>query len=287
MPVDYRAPNINARRLGLYLRLTREFVELSYEEAAARVGCASEWLVRVETGFERPSPVEVERVLERYGVREANMAEVMIDLASRPDGPPWLAGHMDRLKASMRDVLIMESEASVIHTYGVQLVPELARAEPYARLLLPHVKLDCDVEVEWDLLRSRQRYRASGRPRLLDVMVDEGALTMPGVDPGVMAAQLRHLLELSAGAAGIVRVVPYDAAMYETRACPFDVLEFPGVNDRLSLVHTILGTDFGHGDLTDTWNFIREKSAISPDDSRDLMREILAKHEANEGAAAG
>jgi hypothetical protein len=31
MPIDYRAPNINARRLGSYLQRIRELLELSYE----------------------------------------------------------------------------------------------------------------------------------------------------------------------------------------------------------------------------------------------------------------
>ncbi|GAA2110650.1 helix-turn-helix domain-containing protein [Actinomadura alba] len=277
MPVDYRAPNINARRLGLYLRRTREFLELSYTEAAARVRCESEWLVRVETGFESPSPAEVERILERYQVREAKVAEVMIDLASRPHGPEWLEAHADRLTASKRDALIMESEASVIHSYGVQLVPYMARVESYARHLAPHLAPGCDVDVEWDLLNSRQRYRAGGRRRVLDVIIDERALTLPLTEPGVMAAQLRHLLDLGVSPDTTIRVVPSGAVFFEARACPFDVLEFPEIGDRLTLTHTALGTEFGYGDLTDTWILIEEKSAISPDDSRNLIHRLLAE----------
>jgi hypothetical protein len=76
------------------------------------------------------------------------------------------------LKASERDVLIMESEASVIHTYGVLTVPCLARAEAYVRHLAPRIDPDCDVDAEWDLLDNRQRYRPGGRRRELDVIID-------------------------------------------------------------------------------------------------------------------
>ncbi|MGH3391371.1 MAG: helix-turn-helix domain-containing protein [Actinomadura sp.] len=277
MPVDYRAPNINARRLGLYLRQTREILELSYEEAAALLLCECEWLVRVETGFESPSPAEVERMMERYQVRGAKMADVMIDLSSRPDGPVWLARHADRLKASVRDVLIMESEASVIHTHGVQLVPQLVRAERYARHLAPHLNPGCDVDVEWDLLDNRQRYRAGGRARTLDVIIDEGALTLQLTEPEAMVAQLRHLLDLSERPETTIRLIPRDAQWYETRIYPFDVLEFSEVNDRISLDHTILGTDVSRGDLTEIWTHIERESAASPDESRDLIRRILAE----------
>ncbi|WP_433338153.1 helix-turn-helix domain-containing protein [Spirillospora sp. CA-294931] len=277
MPIDHREPNINARRLGLYLRLTREALRLSYEDAAAVAGCASDWLVRVETGFARPAPVEVERIMERYRIREARMADVMIDLASRLDGPAWLAAHADGLKASTRDVLIMESEASVVHSYGVQLVPELARAERYSRHLAPHLHPGCDVDLEWDLLSSRQRHRVDGRPRTLDVIIDERALTLPLTEPEAMVAQLHHLLDLGESAEATIRLVPDDAALYEARAYPFDVLEFPEVNDRVPLIHTIVGTDFGQADLSGVWTFIEERSALPPDDSRALILQILTE----------
>ncbi len=277
MPVDYRAPNINARRLGLYLRVIREeLLELSYEEAAAQVRCASEWLVRVETGFEWPSPAEVERMLERYHVREAKVADVIIDLASRPAGPPWLAAHVDRLKASTRDILILESEASVIHSYGVHCAPDLVQAEPYARFLLPHQKLDCDVDVEWDLLNSRQRYRAGGRRRVLDVIIDEHVLERLPTELEVMIAQLRHLLDAGRGPDTTIRVVPKDARWYEDRTHSFDVLEFPEVKDRVTVVHNALGIDFGYGDASDILTEI-EELALPPDESREVLRRHLAE----------
>lgn len=275
MPIDYRAPNINARRLGLYLRRIREFLDLSYEQAAAQVGCESEWLVRVETGFTWPSPAEAERMLERYRVREAMVADVVIDLASRPAGPEWLAAHVDRLKASERDVLIMESEASVVHTYGVQTVPHLLRAEGYARELLPHQRPGCDVDEEWDLLSNRQRHQVGDRRRRIDAIIDDCALSRTPVEPEVMIAQVRHLLDLSAGPDVTVRMIPGDATWYEARLHPFDVLEFPEVEDRLTLVHHVLGTDFAPEDLTSTWTLIEDESTLPADESRDLLQRIL------------
>ncbi|GAA2442702.1 hypothetical protein GCM10010191_68790 [Actinomadura vinacea] len=275
MSGDYRGPNINARRLGLYLQHTREVLGLSYEEAAVQGGCESEWLVRVETGFETPAPVQVERLLERYQVREAKVAELMIDLAHRPHGPAWLAG-LD-LKAEARDALISESEASVIRTYAVQKVPELAQAEPYARFLASVQIMECDVEAEWKLLDDRQRFRPGGRRRFLDVIVDELAVTLPIQDPHVMAAQLRHLLALGDHPDSRVRIVPRAAAFYEARAYPFDVLEFPGISDRICLVHTALGIGISHCDLSDAWTTIETKSALSPEESRTLLQDLLTR----------
>jgi hypothetical protein len=53
------------------------------------------------------------------------------------------------------------------------------------------------------------------------------------------------------------------------------VLEFPEVEDRLTLVHHVLGTDFAPDDLSGTWTLIEEKSALPPDDGRDLLGRLL------------
>jgi hypothetical protein len=58
-----RQPGILARVLGSMLGTVREIAGLSYEEAAARLGCEPDWLVRAETGFEVAVPEEVERWL--------------------------------------------------------------------------------------------------------------------------------------------------------------------------------------------------------------------------------
>lgn len=270
-----RDPNINARRLGLYLQRVREFVGGSYGEVALAVGCEVDWLVRVETGFGRPTPEEVEGLLVAYGVREANVAEIMIDLASRPDGPEWLAAHEERFRRGQRDVLISESEASVVRTFGSLLVPYLARSEVYFRCTEPQLHPDNDVELEWDLLSNRQRYRPGGRRRELQVIIDERVLDPRGEEE-MMEAQLRHLLELGAGPDTTVHVIPKEAAFYEERAHPFDVLEFPGVADHISIAHMPHGSEITPYDLTDIWHFIKDKSALSPSDSRDLIVDHLA-----------
>ncbi|MFC0036913.1 helix-turn-helix domain-containing protein [Actinomadura rayongensis] len=64
MAVDRR--KADSWRLGLYLRRTRELLDLSYERAAEHIGCDVDWLVRVETGFASLSTRHVRHILERY-----------------------------------------------------------------------------------------------------------------------------------------------------------------------------------------------------------------------------
>lgn len=285
MARDYRAPNINARRLGKYLEIVREQVcELSYPEAAEQLGCTAEWLARVETGFEEPSPAVVERMLTDYRCREARIADVLIDIAARPAGPPWLAAHTERIPASERDILTMESEASMIRAYTCRLMPALLQAEPYARVILPHGRLgagEVDVDAEWDLLRSRQEHRAGTGQRIIEAIIDEGALkfTLKSFPPEVRVAQLRHLLDRDDDPFTTIRVVPLTVPISEDRINPFDIFEFPEVNDRVTVAYSIAGASVSSVDATPTWERIDRDLALPSDESRAFIGRYLAEYE--------
>ena len=108
------------------LQTAREVAGLSYDEAAARLGCEADWLVRVETGFAAAGPDEVARILVEYGVREARAADTIIDMARRAAAPPpWLAPHTSRMSAAARDVLLVEAEATLAQVHGFLLIPYL------------------------------------------------------------------------------------------------------------------------------------------------------------------
>ncbi|GAA0264172.1 hypothetical protein GCM10009527_070310 [Actinomadura nitritigenes] len=267
MPVDYRAPNINARSLGQQLRKIRELLELSYPDAAALLGRDADWLARVETGFGDVTPEQVGAILDAYGAPDRVRA-VLVDLATRPEGPPWLARHVGRLKALVRDIYTVESESPYIHTFGISRMPELVWCEEYARLVFG--VREADPDEEWDLLRNRQEHRPLGEPRTLDVIIDGYMLESPGGRADVLHAQVTHLLDLATDARATVRVVPTGAGAYAGLHGAFDVLEFPGVTERISLVHSALGIDTAQADLWDTWKLVEEK-ALTPAASRALL----------------
>jgi transcriptional regulator with XRE-family HTH domain len=274
MAVDYRAPNINARRLGRHFRQIREALRLSYDEAAEMVGCEVTWLIRLETGFEQVTPDQVRLTLDRYEVPEHRIRTVLLDLATRQAGPPWLAGHAGRIKALVRDLLTLESESPVIHTYGILVLPELVRTEAYARMCLEYQVPGVDVDREWDLLDNRQRHRPGGRRRILDVILDETAITRPAPRPEVMRDQLGGLIALSEDPRATVRVIPMSVGAHAGLEGAFDVMEFPHLDDRVSTVHGALGIDLAYGDLTGTWRLL-EKVALPPPASRAMIRDAM------------
>jgi transcriptional regulator with XRE-family HTH domain len=252
-----RQPGVLARMVGSMLQKAREVAGLSYDEAASRLGYEADWLARVETGFVVACPEEVARILVEYGMREAAVADTIIDLARRAaDPPPWLAPHTSRMTAADRDLLLVEAEATLAQVHGFRLVPFLAQAEGYFRELAPHVFPGCDVDREWDLLSHRQAHRPAGVTRLLDVIIDETALELSLDRPGLMAGQVRHLLTLADSPHATVRVIPQDAVFWEKRGCNFDILSFAGTTDRIGVSYTILGASLASSDLYDAWTHI-------------------------------
>jgi transcriptional regulator with XRE-family HTH domain len=133
--------------LGSMLQTAREIAGLSYDRAAARLGCQTDWLICVETGFAAAGPEEVARILLEYGVREAAAADTVIDMARRVAAPPpWLAPHASGLSAAGRDVLLVEAEATLAQIHGFLLIPYLVQSEGYFREITPGVFPGCDVD---------------------------------------------------------------------------------------------------------------------------------------------
>jgi transcriptional regulator with XRE-family HTH domain len=272
-----RRPGIWARMLGSMLQAAREAAGLSYDAAAALLGCEADWLIRAETGFVVAAPEEVARILAQYGTVDAAVAGQVIGLARRAAAPPpWLPAHVSRLTAANRDVLLVEAEAALARVHGFRLIPELVQTEEYFRAISAGPFPGPDVEAEWDLLSHRQAHRPEGLARLLQVMIDESALDLPIV-PQAMAGQVRHLLALADSPHVTVRVIPAGAPIWEKRGSNFDVLSFAGTTDRIGVCHyPIIGAQIASGDLYDTWARIESTAAADPAHSRAILERHLA-----------
>jgi transcriptional regulator with XRE-family HTH domain len=271
-----RRPGIIAKTLGSMLTKVREIAELSYDEAAAQLGCEADWLVRVETGFAVPGPDEVARILVGYGAREAKVADDLIDLARRAaNPPPWLAKHTSRLKADDRDILLVEAEATLAQVHGCRLIPPLAQSESYFRDIAPGVYPGCDVDLEWELIAARQAHQPAGVTRLLEVLIDETAFDLRLKHQEAICDQIRHLLALDDTPHGCVRIIARDTPFWETRGYNFDVLSYAGTADRIGVAYNILGAHLASGDLYKEWAHIANVAA-DQEQSRAILERILA-----------
>lgn len=272
-----KQPGILALGLGSQLRTAREAAGLSYDEAAARLDCEADWLIRVETGFAVATPEEVADILAGYGLGGTAPAGKVIDLARRAAAPPsWLAPHTSRMTASDRDLILIEAEATLARVYGCRLIPLLVQTEDYFREIERGIRPESDADQEWELLSHRQAHRPGGAVRRLDVIIDESALGLKLKRPENMAGQLRHLLALADSPHATVRVAPMDAPLWEKRAQNFDILSFGDSTARISVSYTALGPILVSVDAYDIWAHIEATCAADPGQSRVIIQRHLA-----------
>jgi hypothetical protein len=177
--------------------------------------------------------------------------------------------------ADIRDLLLLEAEATLAQVHGFRLIPYLVQAEGCFREIAPSLFPGCDVDQEWDLLYHRQEHRPAGVTRLLEVIVDECAFDLRFKGPGVLADQLRHLLALADSPHATVRVIPGDAPLWEKRVNNFDILSFAGTDDRIGVAYSILGAHLASGAaLYEAWTHV-EGIAADPTQSKAILERRL------------
>jgi Helix-turn-helix domain len=158
------------------LTTTREVVGVSYDEAATRLGCDADWLVRVETGFVVAASEEVARILVDYCVRDARAAD-QDDRPGPASGCPAVLARSARVPADHRQQRCALDRGRGHARLGprVPAHPAVGAAGGCFRAISPGVFPERDVDQEWDLLSHRQAHQPVDVTRLLGVMMKKNA----------------------------------------------------------------------------------------------------------------
>jgi hypothetical protein len=271
-------PSVSSRQLGRELRALREGKGIGCAAAAAALDRDPMWLVQIEVGQERITVEDLLRLLEAYAVTEDAVRGDLVELATRSGGPSWLRPHVPWLKDLERDFIVLESEASTVRAFGIMLIPELMRTEAYARTIYAAVRAPdagVTVEQELDLLLNRQRHRVAGSGRRLHVILDEQAVRRPIGDRGVMAGQLRHLVERGRQDDAVVQLIPREVGAHVGLDGAFHILDF-GTPDEpsVSVSHSALGPLLSRVDLDGHFTLL-ERTALGPADSLFMIEQVL------------
>jgi transcriptional regulator with XRE-family HTH domain len=219
------SPTIRQRELGLRLRKLRTGLGLTVEDVAEKLLCSTAKISRMETGARRPALRDVRDLCALYGVDESAAAELMrLTRDAREQG--WWTQYED---LNLYPYIGLEQDASFITAYSVLYLHGLVQTEDYAREVIKAIapKIDPAILQQRVAARLRRQERLTGSaPPNYRLLLDEAALRRPVGGPGLMAAQLAKLLELSA--AGMVRVqlIPLAAGAYSVADLGFTLLEF-------------------------------------------------------------
>ena len=224
-----QSPTVRRRRLALELRRLREAARLTCEEVAEHLECSASKISRVETGRVSVSPRDVRDMLELYGVPPPQR-DSLVQLARDSRQKGWWHAYSDTIHPQFATYVGLESAASEIRVYEVNLIPGLLQTEDYARAILKAGTMNGsheDVERRVALRMARQPALIRDDPPMLWTVLDEAALRRRVGGAELMRAQLEHVLELSGLKNVAMQVIPFGAGAHPAMGRPFVILVFP------------------------------------------------------------
>lgn len=217
------SPVVLRQEVGRRIRLARQAAGYTIITAAARLEITRSALSRFENGVGTVSVHLLRSMMDVYDLRMDDVLD-MIRQARRP-------GWWKRYGISDRDFVALETAASRISVYEVNLVPGLLQTAEYTRALFDSGREKrrddwIDNQLEVRLIR-QERLTDEEHPLRLDAVVHEIALRTPAAPPAVMLAQLRHLALINELPTVSLRVLPISAFSREATYSGFNILDFP------------------------------------------------------------
>ncbi|WP_280240710.1 helix-turn-helix domain-containing protein [Nocardia abscessus] len=225
-------PSTLARRqLGRFLREAREGRGLSLDRAAHLVELSKTALQRVETGGVKKFRIrDIKALCELYEV-EPDGTDRAVELAKQAQTTSWYTAFGGLYGDSTFNMYVeLAASARRLVAYH-EIVLGLVQTPDYARALISAFYHDAsheDIERRVELRMKRQTIvTRKADPVELELLLHESALHRVVGHPRLMAAQLRHLAEISKLPNISLRICPF------TSGCtmgllhgPFAILDF-------------------------------------------------------------
>lgn len=277
------SPTVARWELVLRLRELRE--QRGYDSAgfAKLVGFTPANWSHVEKGRRVLTTNTIGPVLDQLEVEPEERAELLELLrASKQRG--WWAKSSALIGSELQRLYGMEYGAQSIRSYDSSVVPGLLQTEAYARALITADVMIRPVQVEQLVaIRMQRQRRLRGQdPVELTAVVGEGTLRQQTGGPDVLAAQLRHLVDLMTELGNVeVRVIPFTASAGAVLGgSSFHLIDF--TSERLPTFGWAESAVFG-GAVDDpeqvrdlSFAFVRAlEQSLSRDDSLSLLRRYM------------
>ncbi|WP_165966909.1 helix-turn-helix transcriptional regulator [Actinomadura sp. 7K507] len=260
------SPFVRRQRLATELRTLREQRGITADELSKAIFRSRTTISKLENARCRPDVGDVSNILNALGIPREQIREI-IEIALDANARGWWDSYGDAMGARQRMYANIESGAATIHEYNQTALPGLLQCLEYNWALIELDKLDGsklnyvpEKSVEARQRRQENVFRPGGPT--VEVVIDEFVLKRLAVPPSIMAAQLRHMVQLVTREPRFtVLVLPLDARVPATRlpASAYTIYSFPDPQDpRLvvaetsnCLVHTTLSAVAGYERLHD------------------------------------
>ena len=280
-------PPIRRRRLGDALRRLRTNAGLTLQAAADRLEISDSTLSRIENGYGRLRRIDVAAALDVYGVEDAELRTTLLNLTGQIRDKGWWQYYRRAIPEPYADYISVETAATAIDAYTIQLVHGLLQTENYTRALAEAWKgrpepLDVDALVA--VRRTRQEMLGRDDPLQLRVVMHETALQQNIGDPAVMHEQVERLLEESRRPNVTVQIITHSAGAYSVLDEPFAIVGFsnPLERDVVCLDHLTRTHFLETVDEVRIYATVFDQlraAALSPERSADLLANLLTRME--------
>ncbi|MEV6981632.1 DUF5753 domain-containing protein [Sphaerisporangium sp. NPDC051017] len=219
-----KSPTVRQRRLGRELRRLREASDLAADAAASQLGWSRPKLNRIENARTMPSTVDVANACDLYGADSATKAG-LVQLCRDASRRGWWTAYSDIFSGSY---VVLEAEATAIHTWEPLLVPGLLQTEDYTRELfrVGSELGDSELARHVDARMARKIAMLGRNAPLLHAIIDEYVLRRPIGSPDVMAHQVDELIQAADRPNVTLQVLPLAAGTHAGLDGAFSVLSF-------------------------------------------------------------
>lgn len=269
--------------------LRSELIRLRKESGLTHVQVAQDldWpplkLIRAEGGRSSITKVDLDALLERYGVSSESHRDRLRALNRGAREQRWWDAYRDDIDPTYLTYVGYEAGATFIRQFQPEFVPGLLQMPEYAEELTANsvdaIKVAPVVRLR--LQRQSELAQRSAPPRQYYV-IDEAVLRRHiGIhrDPAIMPNQLRHIADGAQGEGLItVRVIPFRSGAHIGMAGPFTLLEFDGTMPDLLYLDSgreptslVAGNDPQIAQFADDFEVLLE-SALPADESIEFIR---------------
>ncbi|NKY61052.1 helix-turn-helix domain-containing protein [Nocardia flavorosea] len=203
------------RQLGRHLLEWRTRAGYTQAKAAQLLEMGATSLGRLEKGENsRIKTRDIQAACDLYGVPD-DLTSALVGLAKQANVKNWWHQYGDLIPKDFDVYVGLEAAATKILSYQPDLVPGLLQTADYDRALAYEQGPDEDREhLDGRVQLKMQRQKIITRrtqPIMFDVVVGEAALRRTVGGRGVMAAQLRHLADMSTRDNVELAVLPFTA----------------------------------------------------------------------------
>lgn len=279
------------RQLGRALREARQGVGFTLEQAAQEMEMSKTSVIRIEKGHnEKVRLRDVEGFGQLYELPESRIDQLKA-LAQQAATKSWWQASRHLMLPGYRAYLGLESGASQLFSYQPVIIPGILQIANYARAIeRPVLPGDTPEDVESRVaVRVRRKVLLTRQRRAVpaEFLLHESVLHTIVGSREVMAAQLRHIADLSTYPGVTVRILPFMAGFPGDAipVLPYIILDFPAESAEPSIVfcENPIGAMFFEEDPdVKRYRHIHvalRQATLDELPSRDLLRQMARRYE--------